>query len=98
MEWFFGAALVILVILVGCWLIFKTMDSFLQEKVGLRWILLAVTIGFWAAVIGFIAKTDAEQKAKGPCVQYETQMHFNPATKTMMPAKVCVNRGEWVNE
>lgn len=36
--------------------------------------------------------------AEGPCVQYETQMHYNAATKTMMPARVCVLRGEWIEE
>ena len=27
--------------------------------------------------------------------QYETQLYYNAATKTMMPAKVCAIRGEW---
>lgn len=43
----------------------------------------------------YAAQNDAE---KGPCVQYETQMHYNAATKSMMPAKVCVLRGEWTEE
>jgi len=39
----------------------------------------------------------SKEEEKGPCVAYETQLHYNAATKTMMPAKVCVNRGEWVD-
>lgn len=31
-----------------------------------------------------------------PCVKYETSMQFNAATKTVMPLRVCVERGEWV--
>ena len=37
-----------------------------------------------------------KENERGPCVQYETQMHYNAATKTTMPARVCVLRGEWV--
>ena len=33
-----------------------------------------------------------------PCVEYETRMMYNAATKTMMPARVCIERGEWINE
>lgn len=34
----------------------------------------------------------------GPCFKWETQLMFNAATKTMMPARVCVLRGEWVEQ
>lgn len=62
-------------------------------------------LGYFAkflAVLFLIATFSAlfygisKENSKGPCVQYETQMHFNAATKTVMPARVCVLRGEWV--
>lgn len=36
-----------------------------------------------------------EESKKGPCIEWQTQMMYNAATKTMMPAKFCVQRGEW---
>ena len=51
---------------------------------------------FWIATFSALFYGISKENSKGPCVQYETQMHFNAATKTMMPARVCVLRGEWV--
>lgn len=34
----------------------------------------------------------------GPCFKWQTQLMPNAATKTMMPSRVCVLRGEWVEE
>lgn len=45
-----------------------------------------------------ITAVDKKENEKGPCHQYETQMMYNAATKTMMPSRVCVLRGEWVEE
>ena len=39
-----------------------------------------------------------EHEQKNPCVQYEERMSYNAATKTMMPMRVCVERGEWVEQ
>ncbi len=30
-----------------------------------------------------------------PCVAYESRLTYNAATKTMMPMRVCVERGQW---
>ena len=97
MSIFFGVVLAILVFLFGLYLTHKTAESFIEDGVG-RWAWFVITITFWSAILTGTIKLASQVTAKGPCVQYETQMHFNPATKTMMPAKVCVNRGEWVNE
>lgn len=51
---------------------------------------------FWIVTFAFLCYAVIESGNKGPCVKYETQMHCNAATKTMMPARVCVLRGEWV--
>jgi|LSQX01.1.fsa_nt_gb hypothetical protein len=55
---------------------------------------IVMTVAFLGWVIGATAKVEA----KGPCHKYETQMMYNAATKTMMPSRVCVLRGEWVEE
>lgn len=39
-----------------------------------------------------------EQEDRGPCFRYETKLMYNASTKTMMPAKICVERGEWTND
>ena len=51
---------------------------------------------FWIVTFAFLCYAVVESNNKGPCVKYETQMHYNPAVKTMTPARVCVLRGEWV--
>jgi putative ABC transport system permease protein len=39
-----------------------------------------------------------EHEQKNPCVTYESRLTYNAATKTMMPMRVCVERGEWITE
>ena len=39
-----------------------------------------------------------QQAADGPCLRYETGMHYNPATKTAMLYRRCAERGEWITE
>lgn len=51
---------------------------------------------FWIVTFAFLCYAVIESGNKGPCVKYETQMHYNAAVKMMMPARVCVQRGEWV--
>jgi hypothetical protein len=36
-----------------------------------------------------------EYERDNPCVTYESRLTYNAATKTMMPMRVCVLRGEW---
>lgn len=93
MEYVLFAAILIATLLLGVWLFFKAVDS---ESFFSVFSILAFL--FWAALLGLLIKSRVEDNAMGPCVQYETQMHYNAATKTMMPARVCVLRGEWVEE
>lgn len=51
------------------------------------WLILGITI---------MINAITHENSKGPCVEHEIQMHYNAATKTIMPARVCVLRGEWV--
>ena len=55
-----------------------------------------VSVIFWVVIFAFISYVVDESNNIGPCVKYETQMYYNAATKTMMPARVCIERGEWV--
>ena len=96
---FFSIMLGIVLILFGAFLMFWTMDSFISDSSWLfRAAMLLTTIAFWAGIITGMVYLSNEEEKKGPCVEYETQMHYNPALKMMMPAKVCTKRGEWVNE
>lgn len=53
---------------------------------------------FWLiGGLGFLVNLTLEQSKEGPCLQWETGMSYNPATKTMMPYKRCSSRGEWLN-
>ena len=49
-------------------------------------------------VLGVAINSAIKEDEKGSCHQYETRLMYNAATKTMMPSRVCVLRGEWVEE
>ena len=59
------------------------------------WSFAPAAIFFAVSVAGVLYLADQHEN-KAPCVQYEQRMMYNAATKTMMPARVCVERGEWV--
>ena len=58
----------------------------------------ATAIGLVTVVLGVAINDFIKEGEKGPCHQYETRLMYNAATKTMMPSRVCVLRGEWVEE
>lgn len=66
-----------------------------SNNVVLTYIIASVFFSLSMAGLFYLS---ASENKKGPCVKYETQMHYNPSLKMMMPAKVCVQRGEWVGE
>jgi hypothetical protein len=43
----------------------------------------------------FLLYAGMEESKKGPFNEWQTQIMYNAATKTMIPAKFCVQRGEW---
>jgi len=51
---------------------------------------------YWSILLGAMVFVMAQKTQSGPCVTWETQMHYNPALKMMAPARVCTLRGEWV--
>lgn len=64
----------------------------------IRWACAAMCFGLMVAAVGAALNMAAQQTATGPCLRYETGMHYNPATKTTMPYRRCAERGEWITE
>jgi hypothetical protein len=60
-----------------------------------RWgaVSVVILIGIFSS---FMYLSDQEE-SQGPCAKYETQWSYNAATKSNMPYRVCVERGEWIN-
>lgn len=86
--WFITAVAVVGWICVILWLASKAIDD---NKI------IYGVFAIFVTIAPILYPADSEEN-KGPCAQYETQMHYNAATKATMPARVCVNRGEWINE
>lgn len=87
---FMYATVIVVVSVFFIWLMAKIMVGSVQAMVGA--IILSIVI------LGVLINISLKENEKGPCHQYETQMMYNAATKTMMPSRVCVLRGEWVKE
>ena len=84
----------ILVVIVWCVLVGSGFIRFLDHgATDLKaWVLGAVGVSMLAWAISWAV----DQEARNPCVEYEARMTYNAATKTMMPMRVCIERGEWV--
>ena len=87
---FMYAAVIVSVLVFLVWLIAKTMDGSIQAMLG--------AIVLTTVILGVVLHISFKESEKGPCHKYETQMMYNTATKTVMPYRVCVLRGEWVKE
>ena len=48
--------------------------------------------------LGFTIGRLDERNKEYPCVEYEIRNQYNPAAKTVMPMRVCVERGEWIEK
>lgn len=93
MEIFIGVVIVLGYLVLLCWLMARAIDydSLFNRCSYAAFILAAVgcTVLVYAA---------ASEESTGPCLHYETQMYWNASTKSMMPARVCTLRAEWVEE
>ena len=90
MTGFFISAIIVIVLVIGIWLGEKAMEGVKNATAALC-IFVFLILGL---MINFTAKTET----KGPCHEYKTELMYNAATKTFMPSRVCVLRGEWVND
>ena len=90
MVGFVIAAGLLAVVAAFLWLIAKAADgSVLAGTAAVGIVILGM-----GTLINMANKVDENK----PCHQYETKMMYNAATKTMMPSRACVLRGEWVEE
>lgn len=83
----YGAAIVLFIFAA-----FLSLVALVDGSVAAR----CASVIFWIVTFAFLCYAEIESGNKGPCVKYETQMHYNAAVKTMMPARVCVQRVELV--
>ena len=90
MMGFVISAAIIAIIAFLIWLTFKAADGSVLAGF--------TAIGTLVVVLGLMVNAIIKEDEKGPCHQYETRWMYNAATKTMMPSRVCVLRGEWVEE
>jgi hypothetical protein len=72
----------------------KSIDRFGSNGVTdlMAWVLGATGV----LGLAWVLSLAADREARNPCVEYELRMTYNAATKTMMPLRVCIERGEWV--
>ena len=84
------AAIIVATLVVFMWLTVKVVDGSVLAG--------AAAIVLVTVALGVLFNVMIKEDEKGPCHQYETQLMYNAATKTMMPSRVCVLRGEWVEE
>lgn len=91
MTGFLISAIVVSVTVASIWLGDRAMKGDRLATVGLCFILSII-------IFGLVHNSIIKSEAKGPCHKYETKMMYNVATKTMMPSRVCVLCGEWVEE
>ena len=90
MTGFLISAIIVLVLVVGIWLGVRAMDGNRNATIALCFLIFLIL----ALAINYDIKTEA----KGPCHEYKTELMYNAATKTYMPSRVCVLRGEWVDD
>lgn len=73
---------------------FAVIYSFEGNQVSIKLILGVVVFVFTAWILSKLV----ESKKESPCVEYETILIYNAATKTMLPVRSCKKTGEWVKE
>lgn len=88
---FIISAIVVAVLFILSWLIGRVIMY--GDRVAIAAVCFIIFI-----IIGLVINSAINAEVKGPCHKYETQLMYNAATKTMMPSRVCVLRGEWVGE
>lgn len=84
------AALIVAAVGSLMWLTVKAVDGSVLAG--------AAAIGLVVVVLGVVINASIKEEEKGPCHQHETRLMHNAATKTVMPSRACVLRGEWVEE
>lgn len=89
MTGFIISAMIVSILVVFIWLGVRAMDGDRLATVGICFIVFII--------LGLVINSAIKSESKGPCHEYKTQLMYNAATKTMMPSRVCVLRGEWID-
>lgn len=89
-----GVLVLVIWISLVCFLLIASIETGGKLKIIAIAAFLFVLVVPPGLVVDGVRKKEIEQ----PCAEYELRMHYNPATKTMMPMRVCILRGEWVTE
>ena len=91
MSVFIAVVVVLAALILAGFLLMRAADSYSLFS---SWSILAF---LWLAIcLSVIAQAAIDEEERGPCLSYETQMYWNAGTKSMMPARICVQRAEWV--
>ena len=90
MTGFLISALIVLVLVVGIWLGIRAEDGNRHATIALCFLIFLI--------LGLAVNYGITTEAKGPCHEYKTEVMYNVATKTYMSSRVCVLRGEWVDD
>lgn len=90
MTGFLISALIVLVLVVGIWLADRAIDDNRNATIALCFLIFLIM----GLTINYYLKTEPI----GPCHEYKTEVMYNVATKTYMSSRVCVLRGEWVDD
>ena len=90
MTGFIISAMIVSAIVVGIWLSERAIEGNRNATIALCFLIFLI--------LGLVINADIKSEDKGPCHAYETQLMYNVATKTFMPSRVCVLRGEWVGD
>lgn len=93
MNYFISGTLILLCVVAWVYVFLMALSAY--EENGREWVIYALIA---LLSLGWVIGKIIESEQSGPCVQCEIQMRYNPATETVMPAKVCVNHGEWIEQ
>lgn len=101
MTGFLISAMIVIVLVIGIgvigiWLANKAVDGNWNATVALCFLRnVTVVLCFLIfLLLGLVINYTTKTEATGPCHEYKTEMMYNDATKTFMPYRVCVLRGE----
>ena len=87
--------IIAVILFVVAWfaLLLVAFSRFLDNGIGdiHAWLCGGLVVWMLALVVNAMVEYEKEH----PCVTYESRLTYNNATKTMMPMRVCVERGEW---
>ena len=85
--------LMLLGIAVLCGVILAVTERLAYEGGMFWWV---IWVGLVSVLIYILHLVGEAYEVKSPCHRYEIHSQYNPATKSVMPYKVCAERGEWL--